>query len=121
MIITYDPVNGYAVPDGLVEEHYLSLLASIRQDGGRTRAPVFSTANIFDRIRCGIAEGDISHEDIHFQFDGRMIQPNRFGAIVVWPEGFCESYSARILNSARMKMKKEHEQCLSRLSSPASA
>lgn len=50
----------------------------------------YSTGNIFNRVREGIVDGEISHENVVFLYQGQEIIPNEYGAIVHWPNGFCD-------------------------------
>lgn len=54
----------------------------------------FSTENIFTRIRLGIVKGEIDFP-IMFAFytkeENFEFSPNKYGAIVNWPKGFCDS------------------------------
>ena len=70
----------------------------------------YSTENIFNRIRLEIVSGNISENDIIFVYEDVQFPVNRFGAIMNWPNGFCDvniRMSESILRKALSKKKIE--------------
>jgi len=70
----------------------------------------YSTENIFTRIRLEIISGNISCDNIQFEYEGENLPVNRFGAIMNWPNGFCDvniRMSESILRKAINKKKLE--------------
>ncbi len=50
----------------------------------------FSTDNVFDRVRLGIARGEISHEHVKFGFGDEYIDLDEDGCLLTCPDGFCD-------------------------------
>lgn len=70
----------------------------------------YSTENIFVRIRLEIVLGNIDSTNIQFEYDFKPVHVNRFGAIIDWPNGFCDiviDMSEKILRNALAKKKSE--------------
>lgn len=49
-----------------------------------------STTPPFEAIRLAIVEGKIDFNKIQFLFQGKIITINKYGAIMDWPNGFCD-------------------------------
>lgn len=49
-----------------------------------------STSLPFDIIRREIVKGNIAFESVEFEFEGKKIPINKYGAIPNWPRGFCD-------------------------------
>jgi hypothetical protein len=96
---------GVAVSDFNVESIYNQILG--HGDGDY----LFSTENIFARLRLGVVVGDIPFNSITFVYNGEEIYINKYGAILHWPVGFCDTIgnlSEDILRSAT-KLRKEEK------------
>jgi hypothetical protein len=79
---------GPAVSDFVLEATFKSLLHSLQE---RDVTLVCSTENLFTRVRVGIVQGDISHTDVLFRWQGLEFQPDKNGRIDHWPEGFLDT------------------------------
>lgn len=116
LIVTYDPNSKSAVPDGLVDDVYRGILEQLRvavpASVIRSKIlPAFSTENIFNRLRLGMALGEFDAELI-FRYRNIYISVNRYGAIVDWPNGFCDlnaDLSDEILRAAMARKRAEWE------------
>lgn len=100
--VTYDPNHGTAMPDGEVETYYDEYVTWWCRDSEPDYhyQATFSTSLIFDRIRVGIAEGDIPANSVVFIFNDEKIPINEDGMITSWPEGFLDQnikYLMRII------------------------
>lgn len=91
-IFEYSP-KGIAVPDfevkQLATEYVRYINGWLNYDG---ESPVFfySTSNIFFALKEKVAIGELDHTSILFRFNGKDIPINEYGAIIDWPEGFCD-------------------------------
>ncbi len=71
-----------------------------------------STCNIIERVRVGIAEGELPFDQVTFVFNGQMFQANKYGAVYDWPTGWCDQggkHAQRILNAAHKRRMAEME------------
>lgn len=84
--IEYCPLTGKAIPDGKVEIEYQDNIINNTQ-----KYLSYSTGNIFSRIRLGIVKEEITHNSIRFFFNNEYLYPNRYGALLNWPDGFCDT------------------------------
>lgn len=103
IILEYDP-NYKAVPDGKVEEEFEKIL--LHQLTGELFLGIYGNENIFSRIRLGIAEGQLSHENVFFEFKGERYTLDKYGKMNIWPDGFCDyciNTSEKILRAAIKK------------------
>lgn len=91
-IFEYSP-KGIAVPDfevkQLATEYVRYINGWLNYDG---ESPVFfySTSNIFFALKEKVAIGELDHNSILFRFNGKDIPINEYGAIIDWPDGFCD-------------------------------
>jgi len=62
-----------------------------------------STSPPCNALRLAIVQGRIPCEDVMFEFEGKELPPNKYGAIMHWPDGFTDldcTYSEQILRGA---------------------
>lgn len=91
-IFEYSP-KGIAVPDfevkQLATEYVRYITGWLNYDG---ESPIFfySTSNIFFALKEKVAIGELDHNSILFRFNGKDIPINEYGAIIDWPDGFCD-------------------------------
>jgi len=97
-IFEYSP-KGIAVPDfevkQLVTEYVKYIDKHLKYDGWANyheESPVFfySTSNIFFALKERVAIGELSCDSLIFRFNGKDIPINEYGAIIDWPDGFCD-------------------------------
>lgn len=103
--IEYKPL-GLTVSDFMCEKFFQTILKTIKTNNNQY-FPISSGIAI-ERIRVGIAEGDINHKDVTFLFKGEKFQTDEHGRIEQWPKGFCEVFSEyldRILKVHCQKIK----------------
>jgi hypothetical protein len=65
-----------------------------------------STENIISYVRRMVAEGDIEHTDVQFQFNGQNLEMNEYAVIKDWKKGFCdysEENATRIIKAQNKK------------------
>ena len=55
-----------------------------------------SNESIIQQFRVEVAEGNIHHEDIGFQFDNELILIDENGHLDEWPKGFCDIYDKQL-------------------------
>jgi len=101
LAMTYD--EGEALSDFNIEwefEHLRYFIEDIE-----THDKVYSTANIFHRIRLGIVLGEIDCHDVWFVWNGEKLSINQFGVPICWPDGFLDQaeFSEDILRAALAK------------------
>jgi len=64
-----------------------------------------STSLPFDIIRREIVRENISFESVEFEFEGKKIPINKYGAILNWPRGFCDKSGDVAVDVIREAMK----------------
>ena len=65
-----------------------------------------STENIISYVRRMVAEGEIEHKDVQFQFNGQNLEMNEYAVIRDWKKGFCdygEENAVRIIKAQNKK------------------
>lgn len=90
IILVYDPYFGEPVPDSKVGETLELILINLQRkdvEVGSVTA-VFSTENIFNRLRLGMVRGELGDAELIFQYQNVDIPVNRYGEIANPPEGF---------------------------------
>lgn len=105
LYLEYCP-EGRAVNDFALEAEFAFLRTCNHNNVGGVHK--YSTDNIFNRVRLGIVGGEIHHADVMFLYGEHKIRPNVYGAIVCWPDGFCDiniSMSEQIVRGA-MRIRK---------------
>ena len=85
--LTMHYAPGPLVSDFVLEEFYQSILARL-QEGDVTLT--CSNETLFLRVRVGVKQGDISHENVCFIFKGEEIAQDKDGCIDTWPDGFLD-------------------------------
>lgn len=107
VIIEYHPINGKAIPDGMVVETFRQIKWMI--EICQYEHLIYSTENIFNRIRLSVVEGEIDPEKFRFYYDGQEIVVNRYGATQKWPKGFCgfNTFLSEQILRARIKKRRE--------------
>lgn len=80
--------DGNAVSDFDLETE-LSWIISWSED--KDHKFYYSTSNIFSRVRKAIVEGDMDCTTIQFEFDDEVLPINKYGALLKWPNGFCDT------------------------------
>lgn len=51
---------------------------------------IYSTSNIFFALKLAIVKRQIDCEKIKFEFNGQILNINKYGAIEDWPDGFAD-------------------------------
>lgn len=90
---------GLPVSDFMCETFFQDILDTIKTDKNKYFS--VSSGIAIERIRVGIAEGDINHKDVTFMFKEKKFQTDEHGRIEQWPKDFCEVFSEyldRMLN-----------------------
>lgn len=82
-IVIYHP-DGIAFADAKAEQQAREFLKDDRE------IISVSTDNFITATRCLIREGFVHHEDVKFQFNEEIINPQPSGALQDWPRGFCD-------------------------------
>lgn len=97
---------GESVSDFNVEWEYEHLRCFIK-DTDETHEKTYSTANIFHRVRLGVALGEIDYQAVAFVWNDEVLLINEFGSLDLWPEGFLDQaeYSEDILMASFAKKK----------------
>lgn len=97
--------KGTPINDFLLEEEYKKVLA---EKNNSEMHFWYSTDNIFMRVKVGIVKKDLDYKDVTFIFEDKEIRPNEYGAIIPYPNGFCDvtvTLAEELLRTA-MKMRK---------------
>ena len=104
-VLVYE-MDGEAISDFGVEDT-LSYIKTYE-----TRLFSYSIENIFNRVRLGIASGELNVDEWGFVFNGKKLPLNNYGAIPDWPDGFCDynmSVCEQILRKALEKKRAERK------------
>ena len=83
-VITYDQL-GPAIPDGRVFEVVDDLLLHAPKEF------VTGSTLVIDEIRARILEKKVICERIEFKYGEQILVPNKFGHLMSWPYGFCDT------------------------------
>lgn len=86
LTVEYTP-KGQAVSDASLEKEYQIILARLQHNDIACR---FSNETPFLRIRVGVKQGDIPHENVRFMFKDEEIAQDKDGRIDYWPDGFLD-------------------------------
>lgn len=113
LMIRYDGSEGKTLPDGRIME-WAERLAERFNRGPLNCGEFVSNAAMVDAIRLLIAKGVLDHEEVVFRYEGKDIRPNRYGMIVHWPKGFCDSRDNILeeLLIASIKIQKEEKDAI---------
>lgn len=82
--------KGKVVSDFRVEVKYIILLDQIKKAGDNDLRVAYASECMIHRIRLGIVRGDIDHDKVVFEFEGRKLRPNHHARIEGWPDGFAD-------------------------------
>ena len=83
------------VSDGEAEKYVRDIVKSAAW-GMYTVLPT-SQELVVDYVRLCIMEKIISHKDVEFSFEDKIIIPDKNGMLDWWPDGFCD-YRDKLLN-----------------------
>lgn len=93
IIMTYDPMNGVAVPDGNVWSVVDFLIWSLRNAKysieGISVAKDFSTENVFNAMRVAVKQNKISCNEVEFRYKDETITIDKDG-LIYKPKGFLD-------------------------------
>lgn len=111
-IFEYSP-KGIAVSDFEVKQlanEYVRYITGLLNYDGESPIFSYSTSNIFFALKEKVAIGELDHNSILFRFNGKDIPINEYGAIIDWPDGFCDletslAESTQRAAQARRRMK----------------
>ncbi|CAL9965770.1 hypothetical protein VPHD479_0100 [Vibrio phage D479] len=76
--ITYDPVNGAAVPDGAAWDFGQEFVADPRD-------VTIGTENMLYAIRIAVRRGQVDHKNLRVQFGNKFASIDKLGALDMWP------------------------------------
>lgn len=93
-------------PDGLpfADAHVESLAREFLLSPVNPQRVEVSTDNFVHAVRALVCEGLISHTEVEFVYEGKVIRCDGDGRIQDWPRGFCdvtEGFLCRILTTRR--------------------
>lgn len=81
--VTYDPINGMAVPDGRAE----SWVKEVMETNGTDFHAIVGTEVMVNVFRLLVLEQKIKPEELVFIFGDVEIPVDKFGALKFWPKG----------------------------------
>lgn len=84
------PHSPIAMTDAACERAYANILDRYQNYPTYDQNWCVASENFYERIRVGIAEGELRCTDVVFIFGDQELHPNRFGQLEVWPDGFCD-------------------------------
>ena len=107
-MITIEYVErGVAISDfdiGKAVDSFCSIHKKTKEDA------IYYIANdkIIDAMKLKVLEGEISHEDLQFKFNGEIIKVYNKGEIEKYPDGFCDHTTKMLfkMNKLRREIKK---------------
>lgn len=86
--IIYDPLFGYVIPDGQVEEFVLHIISTHKKESERELK--VGSGVIFNRFRLALAEQKIDIHQIEFWFNDEKLEHNEYANIKDWPDGLAD-------------------------------
>ena len=101
LTIEYNPIDGATIADGNIDDHIKSLF-----DFGSAYY-ITSNSNVIWKARLFALEND---KKIEFVFEQNTITPNKYGAIIDWPDGFCDLQNRCAEGVLRIAIKKRKEE-----------
>lgn len=82
LTIVYDPMNGWAVPDNRVRTFVSEKIAEYKL--GLTKYVHVGSSLLLDAFRLSVAIGEISHDDIIVEFNGKTYGIEKNGVTSVY-------------------------------------
>lgn len=90
-VIIYKKSGGMLYADGDVMEAARNIIAK------DCTGIVVSTGLIIDAVRVMLATGEISVDEVEFQFDGKVLIHGQDGRFVDWPEGYNDTIKSLLV------------------------
>lgn len=106
LTIIYDPINGQTCPDYEIVtfcENVLSNYVGMKEVGEESYAREIGSELLITQFRVMVAEGKIPCDDIEIKFEDKIIKISEIGSIVIWPKGFCDTYSKCVVFLGRIR------------------
>jgi hypothetical protein len=96
--LTYDPINGECMPDGICVQRAQELIKNHKQHNDfwvKEGKPfcvtqVFANELFFHAFRVQVKRGLIACEEVEVTFGDHRITINKDGRCHTWPPGFCD-------------------------------
>ena len=94
LTVIYDPKDGLAYADGLIESFVDGVLENAK---GKDSSVRIGNEIAIALIRLRIMQGKLNHKEIQFDFEEleRRMVADKFGNLDSWPPGFCD-YTEKI-------------------------
>jgi|SRR5271156_6456816 len=110
--IHYDAVQGVAIPDGMVADYVTDLIALHAEglDIGKGVLRTLSSGTVIDEFRLRILRGELSHLDLQFVFEDRVLVCNEYANIKEWPKGFCDLMDHQVSEILRLVVVKHRQE-----------
>ena len=90
LIITYDPINGKVIPDGLIKGWADEVVKDYKKVIDMNI--IISSSVMIDATRVLIMKGKLDYKETIYRFRGLDLGVDKNGRLSVWPEGFCDIY-----------------------------
>jgi hypothetical protein len=90
-VIIYKQTGGKVCADGAAVD-----AARLIMSDGRTEVEV-STGLIIDAVRVMLVTGEISVDEVEFQFEGEVLPHTEVGRITNWPNGFNDTMEGLLM------------------------
>ena len=82
--------NGEAMSDHGAESFVLEKIKQHNENNCEDMKVIVSNGLVIDTFRALAIEKKVDYKDIQFLFKGQYIQVDEYGALSVWPVGFCD-------------------------------
>ena len=96
-IIVYKKTGGLTCADGDVMEVARGILSITRHTRITRHKVNVSTGLVIDAIRVMLATGEITVDEVEFQFEGKVLEHDQNGRITNWPEGFNDTVTKLLI------------------------
>ena len=94
MIVVWD--DTVSLPDAEVDKWGETVVKS-----GQKHVRI-GTGTMLNAIRLHVIRGNLSHEDVEFQFGEDTIYVNKEGRLDHWPDGFADIYDRQLVEICRL-------------------
>lgn len=112
LIVTYDPLDGQAIADGMVELFTTNIMMLAARLPYQKIEHTISTWHVIDRLRLAIIKEELPLDTFKLIFEGEEIVLNEYGNPKEWPKGIdvTDAIVSNVLTAQLLKRKRNLEQ-----------
>lgn len=90
LIITYDPIDGEVVSDGLIKNWADKIVEDYKEV--INMSITVGSGVMIDATRVLIMKKKLNYKEVNYRFKGLNLKVDKNGRLPVWPVGFCDVY-----------------------------